>query len=171
MATYIRLAENKDLAKIMNIIIDAKKLLKQDGIAQWQDGHPNEQMFQADINQKRAYVLIVDQELAGVAVLQTTPEPNYVNIAGSWRNKDAPYATIHRVAISSAFRGQQLGKILLSNMISRGVLLGINNFRIDTHASNSRMQGLIKATGFRYRGIIYVNSSQDGMRYAYELNL
>ena len=171
MAIYIRLAETKDLAKIMNIITDAKKLLKNDGNPQWQNGRPNQAMINEDIIKKQAYCLINDSQIVGVAILQCGIEPTYQQIEGSWRITNAPYATIHRVAISSVFRGQQLGKILISNLISRGMLLGIHNFRIDTHASNLRMQGLIKATGFEYRGIIHVDSGQDGMRYAYELNL
>ncbi|WEV38978.1 GNAT family N-acetyltransferase [Lactobacillus sp. ESL0680] len=171
MPIYIRLAQNADLSAIMPIINQAKKLLKQDGSPQWQDGHPNEQMFQDDIIQQRAYVLIVDQEVAGVAVLQTTPDPNYVDIAGAWQNTTTAYATIHRIAISDKYRGQHLGAIFISNLLSRGLFLGFHNFRIDTHAMNKRMQSLIKKSGFHYRGVIHVDPTPDGARYAYELNL
>ncbi|WP_348535301.1 GNAT family N-acetyltransferase [Lactobacillus sp. ESL0785] len=171
MAIYIRWAEAKDLPAMMAIIAQAKQLLKSDGSPQWQDGHPNEEMFKADIAQKRAYVLIVGQEVAGVAVLQTTPELSYVQIDGAWRNSTMPYATIHRIAFSDKYRGQHLGQIFISNLLSRGQFLGFHNFRIDTHALNKRMQGLIKKVGYHYCGIIHVNPTSDGARYAYELNL
>ncbi|MDF7683595.1 GNAT family N-acetyltransferase [Lactobacillus sp. ESL0679] len=171
MSVYIRLAQNADMPAIMMIINQAKELLKRDGSPQWQDGHPNRQMFQDDIIKKRAYVLIVDQEVAGVAVLQTTPDHNYDEITGAWQNTTTEYATIHRIAISDQYRGQHLGMIFISNLLSRGVFLGFHNFRIDTHALNKRMQGLIKKSGYQYRGVIQVDPTPDGARYAYELNL
>lgn len=171
MAVYIRLARTEDLPQIMNIIAEAKQLMKDDGNPQWQKGKPNEAILAADIEKKRAYCLISDQNIAGIAVLLTTPEPTYDQIDGSWNNQADPYATIHRIAISTKFRGQQLGKIFMSNLITCGIMLGIHNFRIDTHEVNKRMQGLIKATGFEYRGIILIDSTEDGARNAYELNL
>jgi len=50
-------------------------------------------------------------------------------------------------------------------------MLGIHNFRIDTHEVNKRMQGLIRSLGFEYRGIVQVNQTKNGARNAYELNL
>lgn len=171
MAIYIRLAQESDLTQIMAIINEAKQLLKSDGIPQWQNGRPNEQILLDDIVKKRAYCLMVDQVVAGIAVLQTSIEPSYAAIDGEWQNETDQYATIHRIAISAKFRGQHLGQIFISNLISRGLFLGIPNFRIDTHAVNLRMQALIKSAGFKYRGVIHIDQTKDGLRNAYELNL
>lgn len=171
MLIYIRLAQEKDLRQIMTIITEAKELMKNDGNPQWQNGKPNQEMLATDIMCKRAYCLIVNHKVAGIAVLQTTPEPSYVQIAGSWNNDTDQYATIHRIAISTKFRGQHLGQIFMSNLISHGVMLGMHNVRIDTHATNKRMQSLIKQLDFDYRGIIRVDQTKDGLRNAYELNL
>ncbi|MDF7639340.1 GNAT family N-acetyltransferase [Lactobacillus sp. ESL0791] len=171
MAVYTRLAKSEDLPAIMKIIAQAKELLKQDGSPQWQDGQPNAEMFTEDIRLKRAYVLVVDEQVAGVATLMTTPEPSYQEIQGAWNNAVAPYATIHRIAISAIYRGRNLAAIFISTLLSRGYELGLRNFRIDTHALNKRMQSVIRKAGYSYRGIIYVNPTKDGARYAYELNL
>lgn len=171
MAVYIRLAQESDLAQIMAIIDEAKQLLNNDGNPQWQNGRPNEEILKDDIVKKRAYCLVVDQAIAGIAVLQTTIEPSYATIDGKWQNESDQYATIHRIAIASKFRGQHLGQIFISNLISRGLFLGIQNFRIDTHAVNQRMQSLINSVGFKYRGVIRIDQTKDGLRNAYELNL
>ena len=171
MLIYIRLAEKEDLNQIMTIIDEAKKLLKEDGNPQWQNGTPNREMLAEDINLKRAYCLVANKEIAGVAVLLTSPDPNYTKIEGAWANNKEQYATIHRIAINSKFRGQHLSQFMMSNLISRGLMLGIHNFRIDTHAVNKRMQGLIKSLGFEYRGIVQVDQTENGDRNAYELNL
>lgn len=171
MLIYIRMAEKEDLDQIMTIIDEAKALLKKDDNPQWQNGTPSREMLTEDINLKRAYCLVANKEIAGVAVLLTTPDPNYAEIAGAWANNKEQYATIHRIAISSKFRGQHLSQFMMSNLISRGLMLGIRNFRIDTHAVNKRMQGLIKGLGFEYRGIVQVDQTENGARNAYELNL
>lgn len=171
MLIYIRLAEKQDLDQIMEIIAEAKKLLKEDGNPQWQNGSPNRKMLAEDIALKRTYCLVANKEIAGVAVLLTTPDPNYSEIDGAWKNNDEQYATIHRIAISTKFRGQHLSQFMMSNLISRGLMLGIHNFRIDTHEVNKRMQSLIKSLGFEYRGIVQVNQTKNGTRKAYELNL
>ena len=171
MPTYIKLAQKSDLPEIMKIIDEAKQLMKNDDTPQWQEGKPNEAILSDDIEKERAYCLMVDHDIAGIAILMTTPEPTYKQIEGEWNNDVDQYATIHRIAISTKFRGQHLGKIFMSNLISRGMMLGIHNFRIDTHAVNKRMQGLIKATGFEERGVIYIDQTENGARNAYELNL
>ena len=128
MLIYIRLAEKQDLDQIMEIIAEAKKLLKEDGNPQWQNGSPNRKMLAEDIALKRTYCLVANKEIAGVAVLLTTPDPNYTEIDGAWKNNDEQYATIHRIAISTEFRGQHLSQFMMSNLISRGLMLGIHNF-------------------------------------------
>lgn len=171
MPIYIRLAKKSDLTNIMAIINEAKQLLKEEGNPQWQCGRPNKEILADDIAKKQAYCLMADHEIAGIAVLLTSPEPTYKSIDGAWRNDSEKYATIHRIAVSTKFRGQHLAKFLISNLISRGMMLGIHNFRIDTHKVNKRMQALIRHSGFEYCGVIQVDQTVNGARNAYELDL
>ena len=168
---YLRPATQRNLPSIMTIIHEAQALLKKDGSPQWQDGYPTEEVFQTDIQRNECFVLMVNDQVAGVATLAHDPQPNYQNLSdGHWNVIDQPYATIHRLALSSEFRGMHLSNYLMSNLISIGIEQGIHNFRIDTHAMNERMQGLIKSAGFHYCGIIDKgNEVQE--RLGYELNL
>lgn len=169
---YIRMAVTDDLNAIMAIIDDAKQLLKRDGSTQWQDGSPNRELLRSDILKNRCWVLVVGNQLAGTSTLLTEPEPTYIKIEkGSWHEQNERYATIHRLAISSKFRGMHLSQFIFSNLISIGYLKGFRNFRIDTHEVNVRMQKLIKAFDFVYRGDIFIDQTPDGKRLAFELNL
>ncbi|RRG10766.1 MAG: GNAT family N-acetyltransferase [Lactobacillus sp.] len=167
---YIRLARPTDVPAIMPIIESARQLLAQQGIPQWQDGHPNQATIQADIAQQIGYVFVVDQQLAGYTALLQTPDPNYQPIDGAWGRYTTPehYATLHRVAISAQFRGHHLGRLFISNLVTRAYELGFRDLRIDTHQQNHTMQHLIESTGFKYRGIITIQ--RDGSpRLAYQL--
>ena len=169
---YLRRAQLQDLPAIMKIIDDAKELLKKNGSPQWQNGYPNQETLTQDSAMQTNWVLINDNKVAATATLQLTPEPTYRNITqGQWQQPDEPYATIHRVAISSNYRGQGLSKLLFSNLLTVGQMQGIKNFRVDTHRSNKAMQHIAENFNFKKRGIIKVNDQNDPERLAYELNL
>lgn len=169
---YLRRAQLQDLPAIMKIIDDAKELLKKNGSPQWQNGYPNQETFAQDIAMQTNWILINDNKVVATATLQLTPEPTYRNITqGQWQQPDEPYATIHRVAISSNYRGQGLSKLLFSNLLTVGQMQGIKNFRVDTHRSNKAMQHIAENFNFKKRGIIKVNDQNDPERLAYELNL
>lgn len=167
----IRRSTPADLDRIMEIVNQAKALLKADGSPQWQDGHPNRQMYATDIKEGTNWVLTVGDQIAGTATLQLAPEPSYSKIDGSWQRPDDPYATIHRIAISADFRGQHLSNYFMSNLITVGRLQCMANFRLDTHPVNKRVQAIAKHFGFEKRGNILVVDENDPHRYAFELNL
>ena len=169
---YLRRAQLQDLTAIMKIIDDAKELLKKNGSPQWQNGYPDQETFTQDIVMQTNWILINDNKVVDTATLQLTPEPTYRNITqGQWQQPDEPYATIHRVAISSNYRGQGLSKLLFSNLLTVGQMQGIKNFRVDTHRSNKAMQHIAENFNFKKRGIIKVNDQNNPERLAYELNL
>ncbi|GEO46310.1 GNAT family N-acetyltransferase [Companilactobacillus kimchii] len=173
---YIKRAQITDLNEIMNIISQAQVMLKADGSPQWQSGYPDTTTLKNDIMAQQCWVLMVDNKIAGTATLIVADDPNYREITdGQWENNTDPYATIHRIAISSDFVGQHLGKIFISNLISQSYQNGIHNFRIDTHKLNKRMQHLATSTGYVHRGKIYVSepaaNHEDNARLAFELNL
>ena len=169
---YLRRAQLQDLTAIMKIIDDAKELLKKNGSPQWQNGYPDQETFTQDIVMQTNWILINDNKVVATATLQLTPEPTYRNITqGQWQQPDEPYATIHRVAISSNYRGQGLSKLLFSNLLTVGQMQGIKNFRVDTHRSNKAMHNFAENFNLKKRGIIKVNDQNDPERLAYELNL
>ncbi len=165
---YLRPSQKTDVPAIMAILTKAKKLLAADQIDQWQNGYPNVEQIQADIQQQISWVLMVNQTIAATAALMLKPEPTYQDIRqGHWHNSQ-PYATIHRIAVDPQLRGQRLSTILLSNLVTVGLQQQRFNFRVDTHPQNLRMQHVVQQAGFQKRGEIQVT---DGLRWAYELNL
>lgn len=169
--TYIEEARMADLDAIMQIINDAKAFLKESGSTQWQEGYPDEEAIIGDLKERNGFVLRTEGQVAAYAAV-TGQDPNYAVIDGAWANVTAPYAAIHRIAISSSFRGQHLAGQFLNQLIALGLSRGIRNFRVDTGKANAAMQHLASSHGFQLRGIIQVTSdSLDPSRLAYELNL
>lgn len=169
---YTRYADDNDLPEIMMIINEAKLFLKQSGSSQWQGNYPNENTIQTDIKNMNALVLMVDNQVAGYAASIVGKEATYQNIDGAWKNNNDNYATFHRLAISSKYRGMHLASFMFSDLISIMASQGIRNFRIDTSRKNKIMQHLVVKHNFIERGIIQVEEDPaDPSRIAYELNL
>ena len=169
---FTRRAQNSDVDKIVQILNDAISFLKESGSSQWQSGYPNRATVEDDIKNVCAWVVTVDNEVAGYAAVVIGREPTYADIEGKWENNVDTYATIHRIAVSSKFRGMHLSQFFLSNIISLTYAQGIHNFRIDTSRKNKIVQHIAVSHNFIERGIIQVTEDPvDSSRIAYELNL
>ncbi|URZ87808.1 GNAT family N-acetyltransferase [Floricoccus penangensis] len=172
MTAYIRQANLEDLVEIMQIIASAKDYLAQQKIDQWQNGYPVVSDIEDDIrsSEKEACVLVVNGNIAGYAVIMTSVEPAYQMITdGKWQESDESenYVTIHRMALSTEFRGLGLANIFWSNILSTMRMQGFTDFRVDTHPENKVMRGALEKQGFEYRG----NVMFEGLRFAYQLIL
>lgn len=168
---FTRRAQNSDVDKIVQILQDAIAFLKERGSTQWQSGYPSRETVKEDIKNKCAWVLTVDNEVAGYAAVVIGRDSNYAKIDGEWNNDVDSYATIHRIAISSKFRGMHLTQFFLSNIISLTYAQEIHNFRIDTGEKNKIVQHIATSHNFIKRGIIQVDDPINPDRLAYELNI
>ncbi|MFB9770367.1 GNAT family N-acetyltransferase [Lactiplantibacillus modestisalitolerans] len=173
MSQYVRQATSADLPAIMAIIDQAKQALAAEKIPQWQGAYPQASDLQADIDAHEAWLLIVDQKIAGTATLKTVPDPNYAQIyQGSWVPTPASgYTSIHRIAIAGGYHGAHLGDHFFSQLFTLSYQQGFREVRIDTHASNQRMQHIITKAGFDYRGIVYMANDPADQRLAYQIKL
>lgn len=159
----IRPAEPGDLDTILNIYVYAREQMRLTGNPkQWGDSNPPAETVREDIRQKRAYVILSQNDICGVFVFIIGADPTYQQIEnGAWLN-DEPYGTIHRIAGNGKENG--ILSAALSFCEKR-----IDNIRIDTHADNHIMQHLLEKYGFIRCGHIYV---EDGtQRIAYQKNI
>lgn len=173
--SYLRKATKADLPAILAIIGEAKEYLKEQGIDQWQAGYPTDADIEKDIDSKISYVLMVDGKIAATAALWPGQDVNYKNmVEGNWHgNPEDQYTSIHRIAMSSKFRGQRLSEKMISGLLTISTETGFNEVRVDTHPENIAMQKVISNNGFEYRGIIDFEDPNESTttRYAYQLYL
>ncbi|KGO31804.1 hypothetical protein Q757_04940 [Oenococcus alcoholitolerans] len=72
--------------------------------------------------------------------------------------------------MSDEFRGKNLSKFLISNLITTAVDKGYRDIRIDTHPDNKAMQHVIESNGFKYSGDVWIiESGIRTKRFAYQL--
>ncbi|MDD5935586.1 MAG: GNAT family N-acetyltransferase [Clostridiales bacterium] len=163
-----RKAEISDLSGIMEVIEDARQYLKEQGIDQWQDGFPTQEVIVEDIVMHESYVFVEDEEIVGYMAVNLDTEASYETIYdGAWKLEGSDYATIHRNAVKSTYRGQgiSLRMFFLAEQLCRK-----NNkqsIRIDTHRDNQLMQHLATKYGYEYCGVIQL-ANGAGERIVYE---
>ena len=158
-----------DIPRIIEIIDDAKSLLASLHINQWQNGYPNAEQIENDINNGESYVIVNDKNtIVATTMFTTRPEPTYKKVIdGKWLIDEAiPYGVIHRLAVGKEYRGLGLAKYIFTEVHQKLERQNIKSLKIDTHEDNLGMQSLIKKMGYDYRGIIY--TSYGAKRLAFE---
>ncbi len=162
----IRKTEEKDISRIMPIIRQAQEYMRMQGIDQWQNGYPSEEVFQKDISDEMSYVVEEGERIIGTFAFAVMEEPTYNKIyRGEWMGSEV-YGVIHRVAVDNEVKGMGIGGKIIEYVASKCKKQQINTIRIDTHRDNQSMQKMLVKNGFEKRGIIYLKDGAE--RIAFE---
>ena len=66
----LRPTKIEDISRVIDIINQAKTYFKNNDIDQWQDGYPNEETIEKDIENNEAYVLEEDGVILGTCMVR-----------------------------------------------------------------------------------------------------
>lgn len=155
----IRNTEAHDLEAVMEIYASAREFMRDNGNGgQWGQTHPRRELIEADIENKNGYVVEENGEIVGAFFFKIGEDPTYKVIHdGKWIN-DGEYGVIHRIAVKHHGRG-------IVGFVYNHCFDIINNLRIDTHKDNIPMQRSLEKAGFRYCGIIHIDSGDERIAY------
>ena len=164
MNYHFRKAELSEIAPIWEILQQAIIRRKEDGSKQWQDGYPNPEVVQKDIEQGEGFVLVEGETIIGYSAVLINDEPAYEKIEGNWlTNND--FVVIHRVAISEKYLGKGLAKMIIKNIEDFALSNNIYSIKADTNFDNIAMIKIFETSGYAYCGEVYFRGSS---RKAYE---
>ncbi len=167
MEIQYRLADKRDIPQILSIIRQAQESIKKLGIGQWQDGYPNQKIFEADIQKDQCYVFVSKKQIAGVMVVSFEAEECYSAISGDGWRSDRPYGVLHRVAVADSMRGCGLASQMLELAEILCLQNGVFSLRVDTHTGNLPMWKFLNKHGFVLCGTVDYGGP-DGKRIAFE---
>ena len=166
----MRKANFKDLEKVFDIVEEAKKSLKNDGVDQWQNGTPNLPLLAKQVSRNYSYIYEKDGEVLAYAYLNPDYDPTYASVREAMKGDNS--ITIHTLCVNKDKMGKGIGSLFFEQIKDFAVKNNKDSLRIDTHKDNFSKRGLIKKFGFSYIGIIYINDNGIAKpRYAYELLL
>ncbi len=159
-----RKANTIDSAPIWEILQDAILRRKKDGSNQWQDGYPNPESVNNDIEKGVGFVLTENDKIIGYCAILINDEPQYANIVGKWlTNND--FVVFHRVAIAETHLGKGMAKILFKYIEEFAKDNNIHSVKADTNFDNGAMLNLFDKMGYVYCGEVHFRGSP---RKAYE---
>lgn len=162
----IRLAEKRDIDRIMQILADARESIGRLGVDQWQYGYPTRDIVKEDIMLERGFVVADNNDICATFALMLHGEPTYKKIyCGAWLS-DGEYLALHRIAIASAYKGKGIAKEIISFIGEYANENGYSSIRVDTHEGNIPMRKMLENNGFEYCGTIRLLDGQE--RVAYE---
>ena len=173
----IRKATIKDIDGIMEVIEEARGTIATLGINQWQDGYPQREIIEADINNGVSFCIENTDtgEVVSTFAVFSDGEVLYDRIFdGAWRTgdslsekkNDVCYTAIHRVAISVKARGSGLSSEIINFVVNIAREKCKKSLRIDTHEGNVVMRRMLEKNGFVHCGTIFLENGDP--RVAYE---
>ncbi|MCI4442139.1 MAG: GNAT family N-acetyltransferase [Lentimicrobium sp.] len=164
MNYHFRKAEISEASRIWIVLHQAILRRKEDGSNQWQDGYPNPEVVQKDIEKGEGYVLVEGETIIGYCAVLVNDEPAYEKIEGKWLTKDE-FVVFHRIAISEKYLGKGLSKIMIEYIEDFALKNNIFSVKADTNYDNIAMLKIFEKSGYTFCGEVYFRGSP---RKAYE---
>ena len=150
----IRHTRPEDLPAMQEIFADARAFMRENGNPdQWGDRFPTREMLDKDLALHRSYVCEDNGKIAATFAFTTDGEPTYRVIRGGAWLDDAPYGVVHRIAAAKGTHGA-------ASFCMNWCMEQCGNIRIDTHANNKPMQGLLNKLGYTYCGVIELENGR-----------
>lgn len=155
---HFRKGRAEDLDGVMALVADAQKWFAGQGIDQWQDGYPTQDIILSDISCNNNYIIEYNGIVAATFVVSFDGEPTYSEIKGKgWLNGNS-YAVVHRIAVADECRRKGTAKEILHYTEELCAERGVKDIRIDTHRDNQAMRSLLKKMGYTHCGRITLTS-------------
>jgi GNAT superfamily N-acetyltransferase len=146
-----RLAVERDLNPLCNLLQDCIENMRAHGIDQWDDVYPSRGTLATDIQSGTAYVAaLFNADLAGFLVLNDYQDPEYADVA--WSINGVPIAVVHRLMVHPAHQQQGLARFLMRFAEERAMILGYGAIRLDAFSANPRALRLYQGLGYRDAG-------------------
>lgn len=164
MNYHFRKANLSEIAPIWEILQQAIQRRKEDGSNQWQDGYPNPDVIQKDIQKGEGFVLVDGEIIIGYSAVIINDEPAYSGIEGEWLT-NGDFVVIHRVAISEDYLGKGLAKMIVGYVEDFAIQNNIHSVKADTNFDNIPMMKIFENLGYTLCGEVYF---RGGARKAYE---
>lgn len=148
-----------DIPSLLEVYKSAKSFMRQNGnVNQWINGYPAENDIKKDIQNGNCYILLQENQIAGVFAFIIGKEPTYTTIENGTWHSTRPYGTIHRIASNGKTKG-------IARACFDFCKTKIDYLRIDTHKDNLQMQNAIKKYGFLDCGTIYLTDGCPRLAY------
>ncbi len=142
----ITLAKPFEKESVLQLLLNGQKALAEAGVDQWQNGYPNLEVVQADIENGDSYVIRMGDAIVATFVCTKELDPSYEN--ADIYPKSTGYGSLHRIAVSPHMKGIGLAGRAVAFCIEFCRERNFDLLRCDTHEHNKSMQKMLTKNGF-----------------------
>lgn len=157
------------IEEVNAIYLKCRDNLFKNGIFQWDDYCPNKEYFQECIKYKVLYVLIMNKEILGHAVLNEWESDEWKAIP--WQGNKP--IVIHSLMIDPVVQNKGLGTDFIKLCEQFANEKGYNSIRLDAFSGNDKAIHLYEKLGYQKRGSVFFRSKPEGHQeyFCYEKQL
>ena len=164
---HLRLAVEKDLFEILDIVKLVVPLMQAEGNYQWSESYPGETDFINDIKNRTLWVAVdASTRILGFCAITMDQGDDYKKIWDTSQESVVP----HRLATHPAFKRMGVAKSLLSKAEEIAKEKALKSIRIDTNQKNKATNTLFPQLGYHYVGDIGL-TGREGLFSCYEKNM
>ncbi|MCH5715626.1 GNAT family N-acetyltransferase [Niabella hibiscisoli] len=153
-----RMATAADADSIWEILQQAIERRRRDGSKQWQDGYPNPDTAQEDIEKGWGFVLTEEGAIIAFCALIVNDEPAYDNIDGAWLT-NGDFLVVHRVAVSDKVAGKGIATHLFKAIEQYAITQNIPSIKVDTNFDNPAMLKILEKLQYTYCGEVMLRGA------------
>lgn len=157
MDAIFRLAEASDAQAVFDLYVQATAHMCENGIEQWDERYPTEEILFEDIANGEMYVLTRGDDILSAVVLNDDQDDEYA--AGDWRCGEHA-AVIHRLCVHPKFQRQGIAKEMVRYAERLFVQWGYDCIRLDAFTQNPHALRLYEGFGYTKTGEVTYRKGQ-----------
>jgi ribosomal protein S18 acetylase RimI-like enzyme len=155
----IRKANKADLDNIMKMYKSCVTGMIENGIDQWDETYPNNEIISEDLNVGTYYVSEIDGTIIGGINIDKNQDDTY--LALDWEDKSDSFLVVHRLGVKEEFWNNKIGKDLMLFTEKLVIETGMKSIRLDTYSGNPKAMEFYRRLGYRELGTIDLKPNKD----------
>ena len=130
----IRVAMLTDFNEVAAMFKNAITNMNNNGLYQWDDTYPDENLIRSDIENGEMYLSIVNDRIVASATVNQMQEPEFET--GDWKYHCSLYAVIHRMCVDPGASNRGIGARTILAIEGMMKDKGFESIRLDTYSQN-----------------------------------
>ena len=129
------------------------------GINQWDDTYPNQEIINEDLSTGTYYVAEMDGTIIGGINIDQKQDNTYLPL--NWKDKSNSFLVVHRLGVKEEFWNKKIGKDLMLFTESLVIKKGLKSIRLDTYSGNPKAMQFYIRLGYTELGKINLKPDKN----------
>jgi GNAT superfamily N-acetyltransferase len=155
----IRKAEISDLENIMLMYKSCVAGMVENGIDQWDETYPNDEIISEDLNVGTYYVAEMNETIIGGINIDKNQDDTYLSL--DWKDKSDSFLVVHRLGVKEEFWNKKIGKDLMLFTEKLVIEKRLKSIRLDTYYGNPKAMEFYRRLGYTELGTIDLKPDKD----------